>query len=140
MGFFLEKKCLFSGFSGVLVDKGSPLANVELHRKVEYRDKLYEDKVITDKDGRFTFESLWVRPIIDDIDQFAAHQYIKTHTIDSEILIWRGGKLDPKEHAEFGYKIKNSICDISNTLKTMNSNPASNGIVISICEITEKGI
>ncbi len=133
MGFFLEKKCLFSGVSGRLVDKGSPISNVELHRKVEYREKLYEDSVITDEDGYFSFDSMWARPLVDDIDQFVVHQYITAMVDEKEILVWRGGKLEPQEFSEVGYKVEDAICDVNNEAKAMKSSVKTNGIVISIC-------
>ncbi len=131
MGFFLDKKCLFSGFSGVLLDKGSPLAHVELYRKVEYRDKLYEDKVITNKEGRFTFKSVWYRPLIDDIDQFSAHQDIFINYKNSEIWIWSAGKLSPHEFAEFGAIPINLVCDISNEMDGPNLTGAT---VATMCK------
>ncbi|WP_221798097.1 DUF6795 domain-containing protein [Oceanobacter mangrovi] len=132
MRFIFKRKCLFSGFSGVLVDKGSPLANVELHRKFEYRDRLYEDKVVTDKDGRFTFESLWARPIIDDIDQFIVHQNITFKVETRNIDLWIGGKLSSEEFSEFGRIPEKITFDIS---KEITRNKKSSDVIGTICTL-----
>ena len=138
MGIFLNKKCLFSSMSGRLVSRGSPLANVELHRKVEYREKLYEDRVVTGEDGTFRFKSMWVRPLLDDLTQFVSFQDIYADFEGNDIHLWTAGKLGEGEFSELGGKLEGAVFDVHDEMKPLGVAAKTNDVVVSVCKIQDK--
>ena len=124
------KVCLFSGMSGVIKLNGKPAANARLVRTVNL-NKDITDETLTDENGYFEFDAIFVRTITKFLPQeFVASQYIMVHYNDKKYEMWNGVKRKPEENVESRGKLLVVECELNaeTNVKKVNDSP-----IISLC-------
>ncbi len=107
-----------SPMEGILMDKGKPLANTKMIRRLTWnanKEGLIEE-FFTDETGRFSLplhkETFNMGSVL---KQFVANQNLFVGTLDREGLIWVSGQQSGELYGETaGKEIKSVICDLSN--------------------------
>ncbi len=107
-----------SPMEGVLMDKGKPLANTKIIRKLTWnanQEGLVEE-FFTDEKGHFSLplheETFNMGSVL---TQFAANQNLFVGKLEESSLIWVSGQLSGELYGETaGKKIGSVVCDLSN--------------------------
>ena len=109
-----EKVCVFSTMEGTLTFQGKPAVGAKVVREIEwYGNKEKPDTVVTDEAGRFAF------PVMNrvlrrfSLREFVAFQDIFVHYQGQKYEIWGMGKGEGSEYEEFGGKLVNFRCELT---------------------------
>ena len=111
------KTCVFSKVNAVLTENGTPLSNVKVVRKWEWKD-LKEETTTTDENGRFEFPAVFessatrLLPV-----ELVIAQGLYVVINGEEQKIWSNSKREPEENAEYGGKPISLMCELTNELK-----------------------
>lgn len=112
-----EHVCVFSAMEGTITFQGKPAVGAEVVRKVEWDDKQEKpDSIVTDEAGRFSF------PVMNRVlrrlfpVEFVARQDVIVYYRGEEYLIWHMAKGEGKEYEEFGGKLVNFRCELTDEL------------------------
>lgn len=128
---YFKKPVLFSEVNGVVMNKGVPLANVEVKRVyVEEYDEIV-DRTFTNSEGMFSFRPIY-RPRFRWFDLFP-HEIVITQKM---IMIYEGkeyegwicNKRNYDRNGELGGKPISLLCDLKNTF-------TDNGGFTGICRL-----
>jgi hypothetical protein len=108
-GFDWGRVVLFSAISGTLVKDGKPVVGATLTRRAKLGD-WYEDTAVTDKDGKFSFETM---------KAFSLKAHILPHepVVSQQMFAQVGNtKYDVWYHTKFGYEDNSELM-----YRTMNA-------------------
>ena len=112
-----EKVCVFSTMEGTLTFQGKPAVGAKVVREIEwYGNKEKPDTVVTDELGRFSF------PVMNRVlrrflpREFVAFQAIFVHYQGQKYQIWEMGKGEGFEYEEFGGRLVNFRCELTDEL------------------------
>ena len=78
---------LFSEVDGVVLLQGKPVSGATVVRMTEYRDKMYNHTVLTDAQGRFHFDDIYVYSM--RLGNTSIGQHIIIHYAGKEYIAWR---------------------------------------------------
>ena len=136
---FLTKQVLFSEVSGLVLQDGKPLANVEVVRSYSEVDKEGSESVKTNKNGTFYFPNA-TNTLFFEFSFFPPSEIV----ISQEIIIkyegkaydaWVFAKDDYKEGSEVGKKVINISCNLDD--KPDYTKLPSGNSVFGICSLKD---
>ncbi len=117
MLFQAENYCLFSAMKGTLTFEGKPAVGAKVVRHIEVDKKEPPDFVITDEEGRFSFDTINRKIRQPFLTEFVVSQDIFVHYQGQEYHIWHLSKVGKmSEYEEFGGKLVNLRCEITDEM------------------------
>ncbi len=120
MGFLdFARIYIFSEVDGVVSMKGKPVSGAKVVRTADYRDKHYTHAAVTDGEGRFHFDDIYVYSM--RLSETAILQKIMIHYQDREYLAWelmkrndnRYGELNDPNTPDFSIKKLELRCELT---------------------------
>jgi hypothetical protein len=110
---------IFSEVDGVVLLEGKPVKGATVVRTADYKDKLYTDTVITDEQGRFHFDDIYIYSM--RLSNTSIRQKIVIQYDGSEYLAWEllkrhenhYGELTDPEKPDAPVKKLNLRCELT---------------------------
>lgn len=102
----------FSGFEGQILFQGKPASHATVKRNYNWDGTDHEMIIKADSQGRFSFGPVAIESKI-SLQQFVSHQSISVTFMGKNFDIWIATKLAPEEFSEFGSRIKNLTCELT---------------------------
>ena len=129
MGFFSEEACFFTGFEGVLLNDGKPLANTTLKLSVIASQGSNVQEInkefTTDLDGGFTIDSIYGKQKTKTLNELVVNSKITVLHDNKETKLWSSGKVNGEKNYEFGGIPPGIVsCDLVTDYKRVNPNVA----------------
>jgi len=96
--------------------EGRPVVGVEIVRTAEISDKVHTDKSVTDENGVFYFEPIFINSLkkILPMELVITQKMVLSHR-GSEYLGWRTGKQDSEMNTELDDdRPLDLVCDLAN--------------------------
>ncbi len=140
MLFQAENYCLFSAMEGTLTFEGKPAAGAKVVRQIEVDKKEKPDVVIADAEGRFFLSTINRKLRQSFLTEFVVGQEIFVHYQGKEYGIWHMSKGGDPEYVEFGGKLVNVRCELTDEL--VFGVEIENGLLATSCvwDSIDKGV